>query len=52
MALNIDTTKDVTLNNIIAENTICTIPSAKHLIEDIANNTSIAYINSKTNNIL
>lgn len=46
ITLNINTTKDVTLNNITAENTICTIPSAKHLIEDIANNTSIAYINS------
>lgn len=47
IALNIDTTKDVILNNIIAENIICTIPSAKHLITDIANNTSIVYVGDK-----
>lgn len=41
MTLNID------LNNIPAENTICTIPSAKHFIEDIANNTSIVYIGTE-----
>lgn len=51
MNLNIDTTeKDVILNNIIAENVICTIPSAKHLIGDITDNTSITYIG--TNGIL
>lgn len=50
MTLNIDTTENVILNNITAENVICTIPSTKHLVEDIANNTSIAYIG--TENIL
>ena len=50
MNLNVDTTKKVTLNNIIAENIICSIPSAKHLIGDITNNTSITYIG--TNGIL
>lgn len=50
MTLNIDTENDTILNNIPAENTICTIPSAKHFIEDIANNTSIVYIS--TENIL
>lgn len=45
MTLNIDAESDTILNNIPAENnTICTIPSAKHFIEDIANNTSIVYI--------
>lgn len=48
MTLNIDAESDTTLNNITAENTICTVPSAKHFIEDIANNTSIAYIGTKT----
>lgn len=47
MTLNINAKSDTTLNNIIAENTICTIPSAKHFIEDIANNTSIAYIGTE-----
>lgn len=47
MTLNIDAENDTILNNIPAENTICTIPSAKHLIEDIANNTSIAYIGTE-----
>ena len=47
MTLNIDAESDTTLNNITAENTICTIPSAKHFIEDIANNTSIAYIGTE-----
>lgn len=47
MTLNIDTENDTILNNITAENTICTIPSAKHLIEDIANNTSIVYISTE-----
>ena len=47
MNLNIDTTEKVTLNNIIAENIICSIPSAKHLIGDITDNTSIAYISTK-----
>lgn len=47
MTLNIDVESDTTLNNITAENTICTVPSAKHFIEDIANNTSIAYIGTK-----
>ena len=47
ITLNIDTKSDITLNNITAENTVCTIPSAKHLIEDIANNTSIAYIGTE-----
>lgn len=47
MTLNIDAESDTTLNNIIAENTICTVPSAKHFIEDIANNTSIAYIGTE-----
>lgn len=50
MTLNIDAESDTILNNIPAENTICTIPSAKHFIEDIANNTSIVYIG--TENIL
>lgn len=45
--LNIDTTEKVTLNNIIAENIICSIPSAKHLIGDITDNTSITYIGTK-----
>lgn len=48
MTLNIDAESDTTLNNITAENTICTVPSAKHFIEDIANNTSIAYIGTET----
>lgn len=47
MTLNIDTESDTILNNIPAENTICTIPSAKHFIEDIANNTSIVYIGTE-----
>ena len=47
MNLNIDTTEKVTLNNIIAENIICSIPSAKHLIGDITDNTSITYIGTK-----
>ena len=47
MTLNINTESDTTLNNITAENTICTIPSAKHFIEDIANNTSIVYIGTE-----
>lgn len=47
MTLNIDTENDTILNNITVENTICTIPSAKHLIEDIANNTSIVYISTE-----
>lgn len=47
MNLNIGTTEKVTLNNIIAKNIICSIPSAKHLIGDITNNTSIAYISTK-----
>lgn len=47
MTLNIDAESDTILNNITAENTICTIPSAKHFIEDIANNTSIVYIGTE-----
>lgn len=47
MTLNINAKSDTTLNNITAENIICTVPSAKHFIEDIANNTSIAYIGTK-----
>lgn len=47
MTLNINAKSDITLNNITAENIICTVPSAKHFIEDIANNTSIAYIDTK-----
>lgn len=47
MTLNIDAENDTSLNNITAENTICTIPSAKHFIEDIANNTSIIYISTE-----
>lgn len=47
MTLNINVESDTTLNNITAENTICTVPSAKHFIEDIANNTSIAYIGTE-----
>lgn len=47
MTLNIDAESDTTLNNIAAKNTICTVPSAKHFIEDIANNTSIAYIGTE-----
>ena len=47
MTLNIDAENDTILNNITAENTICTIPSAKHFIEDIANNTSIVYIGTE-----
>lgn len=47
MTLNIDTENDTILNNITVENTICTIPSAKHFIEDIANNTSIVYISTE-----
>lgn len=47
MTLNIDAENDTILNNITAENTICTIPSAKHFIEDIANNTSIVYIDTE-----
>ena len=47
MTLNINAKSDTTLNNITAENIICTIPSAKHFIEDIANNTSIAYIGTE-----
>ena len=47
MTLNIDAENDTTLNNIAAKNTICTVPSAKHFIEDIANNTSIAYIGTE-----
>ena len=47
MTLNIDATENVVLNDITAKNTICTIPSAKHLIEDITNNTSIAYIGNE-----
>lgn len=47
MTLNIDTERDTILNNITAENTICTVPSAKHFIEDIANNTSIVYIGTE-----
>lgn len=48
MTLNIDAESGTTLNNITAEITICTIPSAKHFIEDIANNTSIAYIGTES----
>lgn len=48
MTLNIDAENDTILNNIPTENTICTIPSAKHFIEDIANNTSIVYIGTET----
>lgn len=47
MTLNINAKSDTTLNNITAENIICTVPSAKHFIEDIANNTSIVYIGTK-----
>ena len=47
MTLNIDAENDTILNNITAENIICTVPSAKHFIEDIANNTSIAYIGTE-----
>ena len=47
MTLYINTENNIILNNITAENTICTIPSAKHLIEDIANNTSIVYISTE-----
>lgn len=47
MTLNIDAENDTTLNNITAENIICTVPSAKHFIEDTANNTSIAYIGTE-----
>lgn len=47
MTLNIDAESDTILNNIPAENTVCTIPSAKHFIEDIANNTSIVYIGTE-----
>ena len=47
MTLNIDAESDTILNNIPAENTICTIPSAKHFIEDIANSTSIVYIGTE-----
>ena len=47
MTLNIDATENVVLNDITAKNTIYTIPSAKHLIEDITNNTSIAYIGNE-----
>lgn len=47
MTLNIDAESDTILNNIPAENTICTIPSAKHFIEDITNNTSIVYIGTE-----
>lgn len=47
MTLNIDAENDTILNNIPTENTICTIPSAKHFIEDIANNTSIVYIGTE-----
>lgn len=47
MTLNIDAENGTTLNNIAAKNTICTVPSAKHFIEDIANNTSIAYIGTE-----
>lgn len=47
MNLNIDTTENVILNNIIVENIICSIPSAKHLIGDITDNTSITYIGTK-----
>lgn len=47
MTLNINTESDTTLNNITAENTICTVPSAKHFIEDIVNNTSIVYIGTE-----
>lgn len=47
MTLNIDAENDTILNNITAESTICTIPSAKHFIEDIANNTSIVYISTE-----
>lgn len=47
MTLNIDAENDTILNNITAENTICTIPSAKHFIEDIANNTSIVYVDTE-----
>ena len=47
MTLNIDAESDTILNNIPAENTMCTIPSAKHFIEDIANNTSIVYIGTE-----
>lgn len=47
MTLNINAENDTILNNIPAENTICTIPSAKHFIEDIANNTSIVYIGTE-----
>lgn len=47
MTLNINTESDTTLNNITAENTICTVPSAKHFIEDITNNTSIVYIGTE-----
>ena len=48
MTLNTGAENDTTLNNIAAENTICTVPSAMHFIEDIANNTSIAYIDTET----
>lgn len=46
MTLNLDinTTDNIILNDITVENVICTIPSAKHLIADITNNTSIFYI--------
>lgn len=48
MTLNIDNTGEYhVINNIITENVICTIPSAKHLIADIANDTSIAYIGDR-----
>lgn len=47
MTLNIDAESDITLNNITAENIICTVPSAKHFIENIANNTSIVYIGTE-----
>lgn len=47
MTLNIDAENDITLNNIAAENVICTVPSAKHFIEDIANNISIAYVGTE-----
>lgn len=47
MTLNIDAENDTILNNIPTENTVCTIPSAKHFIEDIANNTSIVYIGTE-----
>ena len=48
MTLNTNAESDITLNNITAENIICTVPSAKHFIEDIANNTSITYIGTET----